>query len=202
MWEKNAYIDAPKLAKKFKVGDRIRVYNPVDGSLSPWEGVVTAVLARIGFIDVETPYGQERFSAEEIAFSGPDPRWQDTSLSTYDREASRQARVAHITHNYLQSLTPLWQMSEKYSALSEMDRFTKLSSLFGHVYSDNTLRLAAQEEYTKIALYWKQKGRQYIPTKEEELAQRFTCPKCEGGVVLKKTTYRKHTKLFACPVCL
>lgn len=52
----------------------------------------------------------------------------------------------------------------------------------------------------KVALYWKEKGRRYVPTQSELDSGCFLCPKCRTE--MRHTVYKTQTKLYACPSCL
>lgn len=57
----------------------------------------------------------------------------------------------------------------------------------------------------KVALYWKNKDRQYHATKEECGSGVFGCPKCKGEH-LRKAIYKRREgaseQLLACPKCM
>ena len=60
--------------------------------------------------------------------------------------------------------------------------------------------------YTKKALYWSAKGRQYKPCKRETASGEYECPKC-GFVGLRKAIYKKvdgvgSVPLYGCPSCM
>jgi hypothetical protein len=148
-----AYIDWQSVARSFQEGDRVRGRNPVDGRFTPWEGEVTAVMPGIGMVDVQTPYGNVRFPAEELTITSRDPDLEDTSYETEEQD--------------------------------EEDKPVKSLAT----------RVAAQI-MRREALYWAAPGRQYLPTKKEVELGVFTCPKCDTE--LKKTIYKKRTKLYIC----
>ena len=54
----------------------------------------------------------------------------------------------------------------------------------------------AREVMLRESLYWVAPGRQYMPTKKEIEKGEFLCPKCDTE--LKKTIYKKRTKLYIC----
>lgn len=58
---------------------------------------------------------------------------------------------------------------------------------------------------TKVALYWKQKDRQYHATRGECEAKSYGCPKCKEDT-LRKAIYKRREgaseRLWACPGCM
>lgn len=82
--KKTSYLDWQAIARSFKVGDRVRFSSPVDGRFSPWEGQVTGVFAGIGMLDVQTPFGNVRFPAEDLIVTSRDPVLEDTSYETQE----------------------------------------------------------------------------------------------------------------------
>ena len=61
------------------------------------------------------------------------------------------------------------------------------------------------ESAAKVALYWKQKDRQYHATQDECSSGSYSCPKCKDPG-LKKAIYKRtdgiSDRLWACPGCM
>lgn len=151
---KKSYADHRALARQFEVGDTVLFPILTRGdSYSPIIGLVTAVLDKIGMVDVETPYGNIRIEPDQIV--------KGNSLG-YD--ASYLADTSYSS----------W----------ELERAHKVASAYKNKY----------------ALYWKEVGRVYTPTRQEISTGNYTCPKCCGH--LTKSRYKKNEILYACPACL
>lgn len=220
MGEKTSYIDYQKLVKNFRKGDRVRIYEPTRGKMSPWEGTITAVFYATGFLDVETPYGNVRFSPEEVVLVGPDRPMRDTSYSAYDIDryhkqegeetysyanpASEKERMTarslplRVAQRYIESLESLNSKVASVVALesSELEAYNRAFMRYSYEYLDSEIKHAV-----RTALYWKEKGRQYSPSQKELDSGEFTCPHCKDEKLVR-TNYKKHTKLYACPSCL
>jgi hypothetical protein len=146
---KCAYIDWQSVGRSLQTGDRVRVFNSVDGRFSPWEGHITAVMAHLGMVDVQTPFGNVRLPVEDVTVVSRDPVLEDTGYKGYDNTRNK-----------------------------------------------DDLTLQYTPEKVKTALYWKAKGRKYMPTRSEEESGNYVCPKCDSP--LKNSIYKKRTKLFVC----
>lgn len=109
---KTSYIDWQSIASSFQVGDRVRASNPVDGRFSPWEGQVTAVMSGIGMVDVQTPFGNVRFPAEDLTVTSRDPVYEDTSYPGYDNTLMQgdpaDARATRVASSVMRRTALYW----------------------------------------------------------------------------------------------
>jgi hypothetical protein len=200
--KRKAYIDTQRLARDFEVGDTVLLPIYTRGNrYAPSLGHVTAVLDKIGFIDVETPFGNIRMSPENLV---KDPNadasyLEDTSYDTWERRRSRR-----VASRYLQEhVTHLWKEAtlNRRAGLSEIQAFQKMANM-GSSYEvqEAVSYVYANHLMTKEAIYWKAKGRRYMPSQREVSSGDFECPCCKH--LLAKTHYKKHTKLYVCRECL
>lgn len=208
MSSKKAFIDYQARAAEFAVGDTVLLPVFTRGNrYAPHIGIVTAVLDKIGFIDVETPYGNIRFSAEELVpdnrIDVPPTYLQDTSYSSWELERAR--RIAdRYARNRLASVA-IKATELRKEGMSEMKTYDVLSQANAEVYGDHEVKQGVRfafeaEPMTKTAIYWRAKGRRYMPSKKEVECGVFACPSCRAD--LHKTHYKKHTKLYVCKECL
>jgi hypothetical protein len=60
--------------------------------------------------------------------------------------------------------------------------------------------------YTKKAIYWAQRDRQYRMSRGEQESGRPCCPRCEGAPHLKRAVYKRRDgsseRLMGCPGCM
>lgn len=190
---KTSHIDSQMRSEWIEEGDEVRILEERTGHLSKWVGTVTAVVDSIGMVDVETPFGNERYRSELIQPESGAPDYEDTSYSSWD---SRSA--AEVANSYLRRVGG--QLKQAASHLLEagvepVRCYDRLFRSYSDEYSDSEIRDAM-----KLAMYWKEKGRQYIPTLEEEEKGTYFCPRCDEEELVK-ANYKKHTKLLACPKC-
>lgn len=201
---KKAYIDERKLCQQFTIGDIVLLPIFTRGNrYAPSMGRVTAVLDKIGFLDVETSFGTIRLSPTEVTKRDiEDTDLVDTGDSTWERERAQRVASSFYHERYSNLVSKANFLREK--GLKEMDTYEYLFSKHASTHSDDeiqrSVRVAFIETRIKNALYWKAKGRQYGPTSEEVNTGCFHCPKCKTE--LQKACYQKRTKLYACPSCL
>ena len=200
-----SHIDYQMLTKKFKVGDKVQVIEPRgQGTMAPI-GVVTAVHPGIGFVDVQFPTTHARVSPEELHLAESKEEVGDTGAdpAVFDRDYEDFEHVASL---YMDRVATLHRDAHHFRAkgIGEMDAYQMLFRHHHSRYSDHEVKSAVTAAYsdgqTKDAMYWKEKGRQYCPSKAEISSGCFHCPRCKTE--MKKTVYQKHTKLYACPECL
>lgn len=203
---KSSFIDAQRLARDFHVGDTVLLPVFTRGNrYAPSIGKVTAVLDKIGFIDVETPFGNIRFSPEELVLDQrQDASYlEDTSLSTWERERAKKV-ACHYAETRLAGVA-IKATELRNAGYTEMQAYSSLIEANSQSYGDHEVRegikLAFEAEpLTKTALYWRAKGRRYMPSKKEVECGCFSCPSCRAD--LEETHYKKHTKLYVCRECL
>lgn len=208
MSNKTSYIDYQARAAEFAVGDTVLLPVFTRGNrYAPQIGVVTAVLDKIGFVDVETPYGNIRFSAEEII---PDNRidvpatyLQDTSYSSWELERARKVADRYARNRLASVAVKATEL--RHEGMSEMQTYDALYLANSQSFGDHEVREGVRfafggEPLTKTAIYWRAKGRRYMPSKREVESGTFACPNCRED--LHETHYKKHTKLYVCKECL
>lgn len=205
--KRRSYIDHQHLAAQFHAGDLVQFVNPVTGKTFAYKGVVTNVESGIGFVDVEFAWGRERLSPEKLIKVST----ESSSKSTQNRDKtmtadSRLARLVAFEHRE-ENMAPLAKSASSLwiEGLSEMDTYAALYEQYGESHSDHVIREAVQAVFhddtnDKTAMYWYQSGRQYRPSQKELETGNFGCPRCKCN--MKKTNYKKHTKLWGCPDCL
>lgn len=206
MSNKLSYIDAQRLARDFRVGDTVLLPIYTRGNrYAPSLGVVTAVLDKIGFIDVETPFGNIRMSPENLVKEpNSDASYlEDTSLDTWERGQSKKLASRYSKDRLIPATMKAFELREE--GLSEIEAYLRLSEANSHTHGDGEIKNAVSLAYdpglmSKVAIYWKAKGRRYMPSKAEIESGCFNCPHCRAE--LQKTHYKKHTKLYVCPECL
>lgn len=219
---KVALTDYWALTQNYTVGDIVSPINPRNGGVEDFTGVVTAVLPGIGFVDVEYPWGNERVSPEYIYRRNKDytpsyPPVIDTSYSGWDVAQSRReqgvpegytyanpkqamVRALAASHDDRHQILAACAHQCLHHGLGEVDAYEAISRTLYGGYGDSEIRQAVASTYSKQGLYWTAPGRQYRMTEGEIEDGLPNCPKCKTN--LQKTNYKKHTKLFVCPICL
>jgi len=201
---KKAYIDERKLCQQFTIGDIVLLPIFTRGNrYAPSMGRVTAVLDKIGFLDVETSFGTLRLSPTEVTKRDiEDTDLEDTGDNTWERERAQRVASSFYHKRYSNLVSKANRLREE--GLQEMDAYNFLFSRFASTHSDDeiqrSIRVAFIESRVKNSLYWKAKGRQYGPTQSEVETSCFHCPQCKTE--LQKACYQKRTKLYVCPQCL
>jgi hypothetical protein len=198
---KESYIDTQALASHYEEGDRVRKLDPVRGREFPSasEGIVEAVHVGLGFVDVAFPWGSERVSAELLIKVEGDPAVAGDFLSTVTSSVPIHQRVAtSYAHRIHWAHEALCQM--RWAGIEELDAYAKLSTHKKAAKLDVLDLVASVYGAGKVALYWKDKGRQYVPSKQEIATGDFNCPRCK--TCMRTTVYKKSVKLHACPSCL
>ena len=212
--EKDSYIDEVQLTSQFQAGEVVQLISMTRDGTVPYFGRVTAVHENIGLLDVETDFGNFRLSPLEVSQVDVKERdyFEDTGYSSWEKEKARQRQQAKdVAEDYRSKFR---RVSRKVSSLknkgfSEMKAYDILFKKHSSYYSDADIKQAVRFTYSekrdhvmsnKKALYWKEKGRHYCPSKSERSEGVFHCPKCKTE--LQKATYRKYTKLYVCPDCL
>lgn len=210
---KLSFIDTQLLASRFVVGDTVKLPDVNWGkSESSYYGRVTHVHTGIGMIDVETPLGNIRYSADDLVLDNTTDSSHliDTSYPSYEKSLNKddgsfnfaRPRQAFIAFKYAKDrLTGLIKTASKLSSeMSDLDAYNKMFHEHSSSFSDDEIKTAVKVAYDKTALYWSDKGRKYRPTSLEKESGSFLCPKCKTALV--KTNYKKHTCLYGCPNCM
>ena len=203
---RKAYVDYQALAAQFTVGEFVRKIDAVRGKefANFLEGRVEAVLTGIGFVDVAFPWGTDRMSPDLLVRVEGNPAVSGDFLDSYDRNKGgkphERVAVAHA-----RQAGPLYEtaLRMREAGVSEMDAYSKIYDRYASTLGDGVVTEAvsfAYEASTKVALYWKEKGRRYCPSREERDTGVLNCPRCKAQ--MGRTVYKKHVKLYACPSCL
>lgn len=206
--ERQSFIDYQALARQFQTGEIVRKIEPVGGKAyaSFLEGRVEAVLAGIGFVDVAFPWGTERVSPDMLVRVEKGPAVAGDFLDSYDRrKGGGTTLLARVASSYTNAVGHLYETAllMRQAGVTEMDAYMKISSRWMGGYGEGVIREAvayAYEPAYKTAIYWKAKGRQYVPSRSELESGNIECPRCK--VTMGRTVYKKRTKLYACPECL
>lgn len=204
---KKSYVDSQRLATKFKIGDSVLFPIFTRGNqYAPVVGLVTAVLPRIGFLDVETPFGNVRIAPEDVVRteSHDASHLEDTSYSTWDRDQAKKVASRHLTARLTAVASKASEMRTK--GYKQDDTEKELQESNKESYSISEINEGVKLAYTnetflsKTAIYWRAKGRRYMPSQKEVMCGEFSCPNCRN--CLERTQYKKHTKLYVCRECL
>lgn len=185
----SVYVDYQARASEFRVGDSVVPY----GNSADFAGRVVAVWPAIGMVDVEFPHGSTRYPVENLQRVRHDSPMNEP----HHNSVPGGAGTVEVSGGPYE---PLGDVIDVLDAVPE-DRASAKAQQQSEILSK---RVAAA--YTKKALYWSSKGRQYRPCKRETGSGQYECPKC-GFVGLKKAVYKKidnegSVKLFGCPSCL
>lgn len=205
--------DYQNVADQYEIDDMVSI--PLHGIPL---GRITALMHRIGFADVQTAYGNIRVPVEDLMLqdidkSKYDDDFVDDSLDTWERNRSREESgkkdermASHVANSYYNRRTrklALRAMDLREQGFSEMETYDHLFDESHEHFADDEIKKAVTIVYPsrqKEALYWKEKGRKYVPTYTEIEMGDFTCPKCK--TCMEQATYKKYTKLYVCPECL
>jgi predicted RNA-binding Zn-ribbon protein involved in translation (DUF1610 family) len=210
MSQKQAFTDYQQRASEFEVGDSVRYVEPVKAKAFGYTGRVTAVLEGIGFVDVEFPWGNERICPTDLVHVDSKGPSVSTALDTWERRKNAMSPrdlIKKLATTYRHRLVELHRTASRFQecGVEQMDAYHLLYSRRGSEFTDGEIKTALEEAYTtslevRQAMYWKEKGRRYVPTQSELASGVFGCPRCKCE--LERTNYKKYTKLYACPDCL
>jgi hypothetical protein len=178
-----AYIDWQAVARTLRVGDLVRVFNLATGAFSPWEGMLTAVMPGIGMVDIQTPWGNVRRSAEEVVVTSRDVFPELTHYDSWDIRRSLERQLMMDSHKDQAPPSENTSLEDKLASRCLKERVAAA--------------VAGKAPRDKWALYWAAKGRQYRPNDAEYQSGEFSCPDCKTP--LKRTHYKLRTKLYVCP---
>jgi predicted RNA-binding Zn-ribbon protein involved in translation (DUF1610 family) len=210
--DKKSYIDHQSLSKGFKEGDSVLFPIFTRGNrFAPHYGEVVCVLSSIGMLDVATPMGTIRVEPHEVIKddSQNTGHLEDTGYDSWDKRKHREASAEDFPDVYPRKVAcryfnrrirPIMKSvtENMKTASSDMELYNSVFREMSGPYSDEEIKTAINR--TKEAVYWKDKGRQYIPTQKEWESGEFHCPRCKN--VLRKAKYKKDSKLYVCDECL
>jgi predicted RNA-binding Zn-ribbon protein involved in translation (DUF1610 family) len=221
-----AFVDNVQAAKDFKGGDVVRKTDFRGFFPSPYAGRVDYVDYRNGTVQVQWPWGNEQEQPTELIRDASNdfkpPVLLDQGYSTWVRSRFlddaavqkedtkwRKALASKVALNYEEETKPLWRAACKahHNGIDEIAAFKRLSSVFEEQFSVDAIKLTVANVYETgrgiplhLALYWKDRGRQYKVTQREKNVGRFKCPAC-GGWDVKPRTYRQNKKVLNCRDC-
>lgn len=207
--KKESFIDFQELAKNFKVGDTVLLPIFTRGNrYAPHFGRITHVHDGIGMIDVQTPMGNIRMEPHTVVKDNrinSDHFDYDSSYDSYDKSPEEGYSYANPKKVASRHLTSKIAGLVKHATLMMLKGASE-AQVYKQTWdperiSDGDLKDAIKAaSLKKEALYWRSKGRQYIPTQKEIESGIFHCPHCKTE--MEKGNYKKHTKLYICPDCL
>lgn len=190
---KHSFIDQQELASQFNIGDTVLHVDPLRFRQAPYKGIVVEVHRGIGQVDVKFPFGIKRLAPENLILSEQAERSDEPLDYPDDEDDSGSDLSTVVASRYMEKIAHVaMSVPTKVDELSAYDRtYKRYASKLG----DSSIR-----EAVKIAMYWKNKGRQYVPSTQELETGVFSCPRCKCE--MRQTVYKKRTKLYACPDCL
>lgn len=226
MLRRTAFVDDVAAAKDFKSGDTVRKTDFRGFLPSPYAGRVVFVDYRNGTVQVQWPWGSEQEYPTELIrdTSGTvmPPEKLDQTYSTWaesrfrndeialkaDKKWSKKL-VASVAASYEASTLPVWRLACKahHDGVDEITAYVVLAARFSDEFGDDAVRLTVSNLYaapealaSRIALYWKDKGRRYKVTQREKRVGHIRCPRCSTDG-MKQRTYRANKKVLTCPKC-
>lgn len=202
MIPKTSFIDNQQVATQFSRGDTVLFPIYTQGNdYAPTLGRVTAVFPQIGCVDVETYAGNLRFNANElIKRNDIDTSFMfDTSEQTWERQQANKVASRYVQESFSTLVKEAFILYTKENVSSEIKTYDTMFKRHASTTSESSIQEAVSFVY-KNALYWREMGRKYAPTRSELESGCFSCPKCKCQ--MQRTNYKKLTKLLACPQCL
>ena len=177
---KQSYADYQSRSYAFQIGDSVLPIIGGSAPMWPFEGTVVAVYPAIGQVDVQLPYGSQRFSVEELIID-PNAASGGFADMLYDSVPGGAGTVR----------VPGGPPPE-HALIEEM------------AISHKEARVA--DRYIKQSMYWHGRDRQYRATKQELEQGSYTCPRCRCHETPMTTAIYKRlegssTKLLTCPEC-
>jgi predicted RNA-binding Zn-ribbon protein involved in translation (DUF1610 family) len=221
-----AFVDNVQAAKDFASGDVVRKTDFGGFFPSPYAGRVDYVDYRNGTVQVQWPWGNEQEQPTELIRDASGdfkpPVLLDQGYSTWVRSRFlddanvqkedtkwRKALASKVALQYEEETKPLWRAAcqAHHDRIDEISAFKRLSSLFEDRFSNDAIKLTIANLYetgrnvpSHLALYWKDRGRQYKVTQREKNVGKFKCPAC-GGWNVRPRTYRQNKKVLNCRDC-
>lgn len=127
--------DSRELGNHYNVGDFVARQLP-DGGITDVVGVITAVLRKIGFVDVEFPTGNERVSIVEVWKVPKDsifyaPATLNTSMETWDTSMSRYLDGVNSGYSYAHPRVSSVVSKYMFRTCSPVANFVKRALLAG-----------------------------------------------------------------------
>lgn len=172
MPSKKSFMDYQSRTHSFKIGD---IVSPLIGRGAPFKGTVIAVYPAIGQVDVQLPYGSQRFSVEDII--PEDGSSEDALYDVFEDAVAGGVGTVRVPGGPLPEV------------IYEKDKSSK------------TARVV--DRYLKKSMYWNGLNRQYRATRGELASGHYGCPKCKQHMspAVYKRREGQSAKLLCCPGC-
>ena len=217
--KKKSYIDDYALASKFEEGDAVRFPILRSKSYSPYPGKVVTVLDGIGMLDVATSMGTFRVNAHEVVKDDSQnvDYLEDLEPETWDKSRYRGDDMDEYSYSHPRVAQKYYNNRIRPVAKKARDAMEKVppkkasKAVFKKFIEPCTFEEihtaveVANSTRTKSALYWKEKGRQYMPTQNEWEEGDFNCPQCKTKLTPKKYKHDEtdmEDHLYVCNRCL
>lgn len=219
-----AFVDDVEAAKDFTAGDTVRKTDFRGFFPTPYAGRVVFVDYRNGTVQVQWPWGSEQEHPTELIrdTSGQvmPPAALDQTYSSWSESRFRNDKetlkadakwskklTASVVSRYESATLPVWRAACKahHAGMDEITAFQQVGAAFVEKFGEDAVRLTFANLYdaplrSTLALYWKNKGRQYKVTQREKALGKISCPRC-GAVGMKPRTYRAGKKILTCTPC-
>ena len=219
-------VNWQQMANAYRVGDLV---NLLGDDVPQGVGRVVAVWPAIGMVDVLWPSGWDRKPVEELirlddstpyvpptADAGAIPGGVKKVPVSGGKKASRVAGskfspgdkvVVKSTHGYApyrgqQGVIDKYVPFGKYYVQLKKERVLVDQDQLDKQASVSVQRVA--QAFEKKSLYWKERDRQYCPSREEKDSGIYKCPKCCEDMSWTRYKRRsgKSERLLACRSCL
>ena len=173
MTSKKSFLDYQSRSHSFQIGDTVA---PLAGRGMPFKGTVVAVYPAIGQIDVQLPYGSQRFSVEEVI---PEDGPKEPLYKIYQDAIPSGVGTVRVPGGPLPEV-----------------RYTRPRAKI-----PKKARVA--DRYIKKSMYWNGLNRQYRATRGELGSDQYGCPKCKSTMnsAIYKRRESQSSKLLCCPSC-
>ena len=172
MPSKKSFMDYQSQSYSYQIGDTV---SPLIGRGVPFKGTIIAVYPAIGQVDVQLPYGSQRFSVEDII-----PEEGSSGDGLYD--IFQDAIPGGVGTVRVPGGPPPEIIYEKPK-------------------TSKTARVV--DRYLKKSMYWNGVNRQYRATRGEIDSGQYGCPKCKNHMspAIYKRREGLSSKLLCCSGC-
>ena len=174
---KQAYADYQSRAQGFQIGDSVIPLIGGSAPHGPFEGTVVAIYPAIGQIDVQLPYGSQRFSVEDLILN---PHASNSGLDLLEDSVPGGVGTVRVPGG-----PPAEVLVE------ELDHFRKEARV-------------AERYIKRKAMYWNGRDRQYRATRVEAGNGHYCCPKCPDQTLVPAIYKRREgssVRLLNCQGC-
>lgn len=221
MQSRTAFVDERLLAGEYGTGDFVRKTGLRDFTLTPYIGRVLYSNVDTGKVQVQWPWGAEQENPSELVLTHDShaipPLLADQSYSTWEQSRNvdgkamektdakwRKSLASRVVEQYEEKTSVLWRAACEawHCQMPEIEAFMKMATVFGDEFGDDAVRLTVGNVYEAgrhLAIYWKDNGRKYRTTQQEQKTKKFSCPRCKG--LLRPRTFRQGQKTLQCKSC-